>query len=252
MTADWAPLRAALARLRSDGIALPVWWRDDDAISATPTLDRLMAASAQARIPVHLAIIPAHVDDTLVDRLDPDILIPVVHGWAHQDHSGGVGKKNEFLTPRSDAQADASRAIDRMRDIFGADLRAMFVPPWNRIGAEVVEALAAQGYTALSTFGPRIDVQAAPGLAQINTHIDPIWWKGSRDLVDPEQLIAQACQHLDARRTGAEDSTEPFGLLTHHLVHTEAIWTFSAAFLHELLDGGAAPWTMESETHEQT
>lgn len=248
MTYDWTPLRAALAACRRDGIALPVWWRDDDAVKATPALDRLSELATRLDLPVHLAIIPAHVQETLADDLAPRPLIPVVHGWAHKDHSGGAGKKNEFLTDREDAAHDVETALGRMRDVFGATLRPMFVPPWNRISDRVVKNLPAQGYTALSTFGPRKAVEAVHGLAQVNTHIDPIWWKGTRDLVAPDTLIAQACQHLEARRTGVEDASEPFGLLTHHLVHTEAIWTFTAAYLSELLDGGATPWTLENTT----
>jgi len=246
MTTDWTPLRDALRACRRDGLDLPIWWRDDDAMSATPALDRLSNLSTSLGLPVHLAIIPAPLDETLVDFIPSAPLIPVVHGWAHADHSAGVGKKNEFLTPRADAKNETAAAMERMRAYFGTALRPMFVPPWNRISPQVVEALPSQGYTTLSTFGPRKSLEAVPGLARINTHIDPIWWKGTRDLVDPGQLIAQACQHLEARRSGTEDAAEPFGLLTHHLVHSEAIWTFTAAFVRELLDGGATPWTMES------
>ena len=248
MTLDWTPLRTALAACRRDGVALPFWWRDDDAVSATPALDRLAEMAAQAGLPVHLAIIPAHADETLARDMDTQVLIPVVHGWAHADHSEGTDKKSEFLTERGNAVPEAAKAIEQMRALFGTELRPMFVPPWNRINGQVIAALPAQGYTALSTFGPRSAVHAAPGLVQINTHIDPIWWKGTRDLAEPAQLIAQAAHHLDARRTGDEDATEPFGFLTHHLVHTDAIWAFCAAFVAEMLDGGATPWAMETTT----
>ncbi|MFL4468825.1 polysaccharide deacetylase [Tateyamaria armeniaca] len=248
MACDWTPLRAALARYRADGLDLPFWWRDDDAVAATPALDRLAALGARTGMPIHLAIIPAHAQDTLVQAIDPDRLVPVVHGWAHHDHSAGDDKKNEFMTQRPDAARDAARAMERMRHLFGVQLRPMFVPPWNRVSADVIRGLPAQGYTALSTFGPRKAPDAAPGLAQINTHIDPIWWKGTRDLVEPDQLITQTCAHLDARRAGVEDHTEPFGILTHHLVHTDAIWNFTAAFVQEMQDGGATPWTTETTT----
>lgn len=247
MSPDWTPLRSALRRLRGAGLDLPFWWRDDDAVTATAALDRLAALSEDTGLPVHLAIIPAHADDTLVASMNGAPLIPVVHGWAHRDHSGGADKKNEFKTPRAEAQAETAQALARMRTLFGAALAPMFVPPWNRIGAEVVQALPAQGYTALSTFGARTPAQAAPDLTQINTHIDPIWWKGSRDLIDTTQLIAQACAHLTARTEGREDAAEPFGLLTHHLVHTDAIWDFASAFIHEVQSGGATPWTMKRD-----
>ena len=252
MRFDWSPLRNALSSCRTDGTALPFWWRDDDAVAATPALDRLADLAEQTGMSVHLAIVPAHAENGLITAIASRALIPIVHGWAHRDHSDPETRKNEFLTPRTGATGDTQRAMDRMRSLFGTALAPMFVPPWNRINPRVVQDLHAQGYTVLSTFGARAQPQAAPGLAAINTHIDPIWWKGTRDLVDPDTLIARACAHLDARRAGTEDAREPLGLLTHHLVHTNAIWDFTTAFVQELLAGGATPWKMERPDNEQT
>lgn len=245
MTPDWSPLRHSLAACRRDATDLAFWWRDDDAIEPTPALDRLTRLCVRTGVPVHLAIIPAHADARLASHIDPQHLIPVVHGWAHTDHSTGAHKKNEFLTPRAEAARETQQALTRMTSLFGAPLRTMFVPPWNRIDGQVIAALPAQGYTALSTFLPRRTATAAPGLRQINTHIDPIDWKNTRDLIDPDRLIAHTAALLEARRTGQADTGEPLGLLTHHLVHTDAIWTFSAHIINELLDGGATPWTMQ-------
>ena len=247
MKIDWSPLQHALAASRRDGVTVPFWWRDDDAVAVTPALDQLVTLSARIGVPVHLAIIPAHADPALADVIDPSTAIPVVHGWAHTDHSAGNSKKNEFQTPRTDAIADARHAIERMQTLFGASLRRMFVPPWNRINDEVIRALPGLGYTALSTFNPRGAPYATRDLVQINTHIDPIWWKGTRDLVDPDTLVQRAATCIDARRTGQQDATEPFGLLTHHLVHTNAIWDFTAEFAQEMLAGGATLWAMEND-----
>jgi hypothetical protein len=247
MTPDWAPLRTALAECRQNSVAVPFWWRDDDAIVPSAALDLLGDLSARSGMPVHLAIIPAHASQALVDALDMNRFIPVVHGWAHTDHSAPDEKKNEFLTPRIDAAEEAASALKLLSDMFGDALRPMFVPPWNRIHPDVTAVLAGLGYTALSTFGPRSAPLAANGLRQINTHLDPIWWKGNRDLVDPDALITQTARHLRARCVGNEDTTEPFGLLTHHLVHTPAIWSFAERFVEEMLAGGATPWRMENE-----
>lgn len=246
MNIDWTPVQQALAACRRDGIAVPLWWRDDDAIAPTPALQELTDLAAATGLPVHLAVIPAHATAALASDSDPDWIIPVVHGWAHQDHSGGVGKKNEFQTERRDASQEPQRALTTLRALFGPRLRPMFVPPWNRINAEVTNALGPAGYAALSTFGPRAQAQAGKGVTQINTHIDPIWWKGTRDLVDPATLVAQTADLLHARRTDAQDPTEPLGLLTHHLVHSAAIWDFAGQFVREMLDGGATPWVMET------
>ncbi|MEM8655923.1 MAG: polysaccharide deacetylase family protein [Pseudomonadota bacterium] len=246
MLSDWSPLRAELAAFRRDNLPLPLWWRDDDAVAPSAALDQLTDLSCTVGLPVHLAIIPAHATDALVARVDGTQLIPVVHGWAHQDHSGPDKKKNEFLSPRAGRRTEITQALDRMRTLFGPKLRAMFVPPWNRIDPSVLPDLPAQGYVAVSTFGPRAHKDPAPGLQQINTHIDPIWWKGTRNLIDPDQLISQTVTVLRARRRNEADAAEPMGLLTHHLVHTPAIWAFSEIFLHEMLSGGATPWTLET------
>lgn len=102
----------------------------------------------------------------------------------------------------------------------------------------VVPKLTDIGYTGYSTFGPR---EMRADIAQINTHIDPIFWRGHRGLVDPEILIKQTVETLDARMDGIQDATEPLGFLTHHLVQDAETWEFSKNFLSEMLEGGALP-----------
>lgn len=247
-TIDWTPLRHALATSRSAGIDVPFWWRDDDTTQVTPALLQLAQMAGRVGLPVHLAIIPAHVNPDLATVCSDMPVIPVVHGWSHADHSRLDEKKNEFLTPRATATNDSAQALACMVKLFASDLRRMFVPPWNRVSAEVVSALPRQGYQAISTYGPRPASHAAPGLFQVNTHLDPIWWRGTRDLIDPDQLIDTASAHITARARGEEDRSEPFGILTHHLVHTPAIWSFVEEFAHEMLAGGAVPWAMENHT----
>lgn len=236
----WTPLRAELRGWRAEGLHLPIWWRDDDAVAATPALERLVALSARIGVPVHLAVIP----DRLASSLAPvvartDTLIPCVHGWRHISHAPEGAKKAEFGHPRPDAAPQAAAALRVLRATFGTGLRAMFVPPWNRIDTALMPQLTTAGYTAVSTFGPRHALEAAPGLTQINTHIDPIDWRGTRGVVAPTLLVSRLVANLRARRTGHADPAEPLGLLTHHLVHDEAIWAFSERCLAELLDGGA-------------
>ncbi len=242
--ADWSPLRAALQSCRAAGCVPHLWWRDDDAVATTAALDRLASLSEQVGVPVHLAVIPAHATPELAAYVTNAPLIPVVHGWAHADHSTPDEKKNEFLTPRAGALDDAAHGLARMQDLFADTVRRMFVPPWNRIHDNIVAALPAMGYTALSNFGPR--PTPAGGITRINTHVDPIDWKGTRGLLDAQSLIDGAARNLMDRAAFRADPTEPFGLLTHHLVHDAAIWDFSRTFLTELLQGGATPWQMET------
>ena len=247
---DWSALERELGQWQAAGLKLPVWWRDDDAVAVTPQLDRLSAMSKTLSLPVHLAVIPADAQPQLAAYVaqHPE-LIPVVHGWAHQNRAAADQKKCEFPAqrPASQALADLQQGLARLQDLFGPDLVAMFVPPWNRIAPELLPKLGDLGFAALSTFTPRHSPMAAPGLAQINTHLDPIDWKGTRSLVAPERLIAQVCDQLRDRRTGLADNAEPYGILTHHLVHDSAIWTFTEALITCLMQGPGQVWTFDNK-----
>lgn len=246
MSLDWRNLTVELEIWQRQGLTLPLWWRDDDAISTTPQLDRLSAMSDQLGVPVHLAIIPRDVKDVLVEYAAAHSkIIPVVHGWAHLNYAPPDEKKSEFRLHRDMAEItqDIRSGMSRMRALFGDRLCPMFVPPWNRIAPEVVQELPTAGYRILSTATPRSKTQAAPGMIQVNTHLDPIDWRGSRGLADAETLIAKTTQLLRDRREGGADNAEPFGVLTHHLVHDEDIWAFTHDLLNRLLDGPGFVWS---------
>lgn len=252
MTMDWTPLDREMATWQREGLHLPLWWRDDDAVDVTAPLDLLHTLSQRLGLPVHLAIIPAHAQPALAARVRTDAgLIALVHGWAHQNHAPADQKKAEFGAHRALAEmvAECGRALDQITTLCGPQERAMFVPPWNRMSPDLVPQLAGLGYGAVSTFTPRDAECAAPGLARINTHLDPIDWRGARSLADPDRLIAQVATQLAARRSGQADADEPYGILTHHLVHDPAIWSFTQALVARLLDGPGIPWTWTDQSN---
>ncbi|WP_300037286.1 polysaccharide deacetylase [uncultured Roseobacter sp.] len=242
MSADWADLRNELRKHSEMGLTLPLWWRDDDATAQTPALDQLAQLADRSGLPVHIAVIPKPADSTLAQAVaERPCLIPLVHGWQHVSHSPQGAKKAEFGHPRAGAETELHDGLSRLRALFGPRLRPVFVPPWNRFDPAFAPVLARAGYTCLSTFLQRDARDAAPGIRQVNTHIDPINWRGDRGLVLVETLIGQTLQVLRDRRDGKADATEPLGLLTHHLVHTPGVWHFSERWLREMLDGGAVP-----------
>lgn len=250
---DWTPLVHELARWQAAGLTLPLWWRDDDAIAPGPALDRLTALAGAHGLPVHLAVIPSGATQALADHVHTTPhLIPVVHGWSHLSHAPPGDKKAEFgdHRPLDTMQDEAAQGLARLSKLFSDRLIRMFVPPWNRIAPQMVGELAGLGYHALSTFTPRTAPLAARGLVQVNTHLDPIAWKAGRGLADPDTLITQLVQQLADRRTGRADNDEPYGLLTHHLVHDDAIWGFSDALLTRLMDGPVRRWSI-SDLHTQ-
>ncbi|WIY26178.1 polysaccharide deacetylase family protein [Parasedimentitalea psychrophila] len=251
MSPDWTALEQELQAWQDQGLTLPLWWRDDDAIEPTPQLDRLTSLSETLNLPVHLAVIPRDATPALASYIaSSSQLIPVVHGWAHQNHAPQDEKKAEFGAhrPIEQALADAGRGLDALRDLLGDAVTPMFVPPWNRITDDITQGLARLGYTSLSTYKPRSTAEAAAYLAQINSHLDPIQWKGSRSLVPPQQLLDQVSRQLNSRRHGLADNAEPYGILTHHLVHDTAIWDFTEALIRRLLGGPATPWTHAQRT----
>ncbi|WP_425044576.1 polysaccharide deacetylase family protein [Primorskyibacter sp. S87] len=247
MTFDLSPLERELEAWHRAELTLPIWWRDDDAVDRTLQLDQLISLSDRVGLPVHLAVIPRDARQELADRL-PDHMIPVVHGWAHFSHAPKDEKKAEFGPHRSPEAMlnDAHTGIARLRDLFGKALCPIFVPPWNRISHDILPGLGNLGFRAVSTFTPRNTPVAAPDLLQINTHLDPIDWRGSRSLADPAHLVEQLVLQLQDRRYGRADNDEPYGLLTHHLVHDQQIWAFSEAVLERLMAGPVRPWALPS------
>jgi hypothetical protein len=164
-----------------------------------------------------------------------------VHGWRHHSHAPEGAKNAEFGQPRTGAAQELSHGLRRLELVFDRRLVPLFVPPWNRIDDAFLPVLEAHGYGGFSTYGARCTPAPAGGLVQINTHIDPILWRGHRGLVDPAHLITGIVATLRARRAGETGIHEPLGLLTHHLVHTEEVWRFTCDVLRVLLDGGAVP-----------
>jgi len=246
MTVDWSPLLTELDIWRGEGLTLPVWWRDDDAVDVTQHLERLNALSERLDWPVHLAVIPMFATPQLAEFVSRrSNLIPVVHGWAHESHAPKGEKNAEFGDHRS-LQDMAESCVDarrRLRALFGDQLAAMFVPPWNRISDDLVLRLPDCGFHFVSTYQPREHTFAAPGLLRINTHLDPIDWRGGKVLRDQNDLIRQITEQLSDRRLGSSDAGEPYGILTHHLVHDDAIWAFCEKLMGILRDGPVHFWT---------
>ena len=255
---DWTPLEQELDACARDGHVIDLWWRDDDAIQPTEALDRLVQMAEAFRMPLHLAIIPSGMTTGLVERLSdlPDV-VPMVHGWQHLNHEPKGRKKCEFGDARSPAQLEADVAAGRRRlhDAFGDRLSRIFVPPWNRIMPDAYVILRTAGYRAVSQFGPRAAPFPTHGLEQINTHLDPVHWKGNRGLVDPHQLVQQTAEQIRQRRLGEADNREPYGLLTHHLVQDDATWGFCQDWLQRMTGGPCRFWRADmndGDTYEPT
>ena len=239
----WRAVEDELARWTELGRRCALWLRDDDAVAASPELDRLIQRCEQAGIPLGLAVIPADAERSLADALaDHACVTPLVHGWSHADHAAPGAKKCEFGPERTPEirQAEVERGLSTLRSLFGARLLPLFVPPWNRMAPDMPARLSVAGYRAVSAFGPPPPKQ--DDFAWVNTHLDLIDWHGTRSAVSLDALLDLLCRELRDRREGRRDPAEPIGLLTHHRVHDTAIWDLLDRLLDRLTGHPAVEW----------
>ena len=232
----WQLLEQELARWRDAGRTADLWWRDDDAVDAGPALDRLLGLHRETGVPLALAVVPANATAALAERLAAEPGVDVLqHGYAHVNHATASEKKIE-LGPHRPAMlvlGELGTGWLALERLFAARALAVMVPPWNRIAPALVPTLPEIGFTGLSTFGPRRRARPVRGLDQINTHVDLIDWtarvdsKGSRGFVGEAAALAALVEALARART---DTSEPVGLLSHHLAMDGGAWDFLRSF----------------------
>jgi len=240
----WAPLEAELAAWAETGRTARFWWRDDDATAPSAALDRLLALAGP--VPLALAVVPQTATDALAHRLATTETVAVLqHGIAHINHAPTPAKKAELGDDRPAASLVAVLAEGRRRleTLFGRRFRPILVPPWNRIAEAVANLLPAAGFIGLSTAGSHRS--AVAGLRQINSHLDPVDWRGTRRCRPVTDLVAEAARHLAARRLAGSD--EPVGFLTHHLLDDPATEDFAAGLTALVGTHPAAAWVSVGE-----
>lgn len=246
MSSPWDGLDRELDIWAARGRQATLWWRDDDAVAPGPALDRLLAIAAQHGLPISLAVVPRPATTALAARIaaaGPGIAV-LQHGFAHRNHAGASEKKAELgaQRPVEAVLTELGQGAALLRARFAGAALPVLVPPWNRIAPPVVAGLRAIGVVGLSTYHPRAAREAAPGVPQVNTHVDIVDWRGGRGFVGAAAALGLMTAHLAARREGRHDADEPTGLLTHHLAHDEACWSFLAALASRLADRPGAVW----------
>ncbi len=246
-TVGWPDLVDELDRWGEAGRVAALWWRDDDAVAATPQLDDLLRLAG--KVPVALAVIPALARPALAAALPGTPPIAVLqHGWQHANRAGH-GKKSEYPEARPAAAVGAEIAAGRARlkALFGPRALPVLVPPWNRFAGELLPLLPGNGIAGLSTMASRWGAPLPPGLVAIDVHVDLVAWRGDRGFIGDAAALGGLVDHLRASRRGAAAAARPIGILTHHLIMDGA----TAAFLDSLiaLTGAhaAARWATADE-----
>jgi predicted glycosyltransferase len=249
----WAELAALLASIHARHDHVSIWWRDDDAIAPSLALEHLLQLSKRYQAPLALAVIPQQVDPALVSFLQGTDCDIVVHGIAHKNHAPQDHKKQELgFQPLDDLIAALQHSRNQLQNLFGPRALPVLVPPWNRIDPALIPQLPALGFTGLSTFKPRLAEEAAPGLRQINTHCDPVDWRQGGQLRPEAALVRELTAQLARLSQTPPAQREPFGLLTHHLIHDDAIWAFLDRLFHTLAISGAVNFVGARDIFDQS
>lgn len=229
-TAGWPDLIDELDRWHAAGRVAGLWWRDDDALAATPQLDALLRLAEG--VPLALAAIPGLVEHSLPAALGGKSDIAVLqHGWHHTNRSER-GKKSEFPAGRNPAgvSADLTAGAARLTSLFETQFVPILVPPWNRFAGEFLPLLRPAGIAALSVMAGGPPATADSGVARADVHVDLVAWRAGRGFIGTEAALALLVGHLRARRLGVADPGAATGILTHHLVMDRD----AAAFVHQL------------------
>jgi hypothetical protein len=248
-TAGWSDLVGEFDRWGEGGRVATLWWRDDDAATASRRLDHLVTLAGD--VPISLAVIPAAVHPELaawVAASSRSRLAVLQHGWCHMNHAVD-GKKSEFPPERScrAVRPELIEGQDRLAALFGTYLLPVLAPPWNRYASRFLPLLAACGLRAISRLNARHARWPSPGIAETNVHIDLVAWATSRGFIGEQAALGGIVGHLQARRLGEVDAEEPTGILTHHLVQDEAADIFLRRLVATTKEHPATRWLDAAE-----
>ena len=230
------------------GLVADFWWRDDDAGAPRPELKRLLELARDLPVPLHLSVIPSEATvDLLATASELGPIRVLQHGWSHTNHEPGGTSLSEFgkTRPGATALGEVARGRSRLIELFGQErVLPVLVPPWNTISLGLIEDLPSAEIHGLSTRGARRSRLIAPGVVQINTHVDITDWRRRPCFLGVNRVVPQLLAHLQARRLGRADAAEPTGLLTHHWANDSASWEFLESLGRIVLEHPAAKWVM--------
>lgn len=225
-----------LDRLASEEKRVTFWLRDDDAVYPTNALQRLLSLTQSHGVPLTLAVIPEETGRDLANLLSRHSDVRVcVHGWSHRSYSQPPAKKQELGLdrPLGMVLGELQAGFDKLQLLFDDQFEPMLVPPWNRISAEVVEALPPIGFESLSVFGR----EKTTVLPMLNTHVDLMDWRGTGGGKTTDVLASELLDWLCD-----DNPVKAIGVLAHHLVHDDNAWTFLEQFLALSAEHPACNW----------
>ena len=237
---QWWGLNRELARWASAGHRLQLWWRDDDARTPNPSLDRLMDLARRFGTPVTLAVVPDWDRSALGARLACERQAVVIqHGVDHRNAAEGGGPKAEFPDryPREVMETRLTEARQRLSVM--PRFAPVFAPAWNQVHRDLEGALRATGYCGLSAFGAPLSRER--GFTRLDVHVSLMGAGEEGAFPGADALVANLTRLARARRRGGQWD-QPIGLQTRHLDHSDAAWTCLEAILDRTSASSAVRW----------
>jgi hypothetical protein len=217
------------------------WLRDDDAHEPTSALEELLQRLRSHSAPCLLAVIPMRAGPLLAERLQDEPLVRVaMHGSWHINHAPAGRKSAETPIDRGidPILIELAESRARFTTHFGEKAGDWYVPPWNRIDKVVAARLPELGFSAISTFADDL-FHLDHALAQVNTHIDLMDWKGGRVGRSRAAVAHDIAARLGRARAQGWGAV---GILAHHLVHDAAAWSAMDMILDLVSRHPAATW----------
>lgn len=216
---NWHKFELELVRRRDAGQPVQFWWRDDDAAAVRPEAKRLLKLASSSGIPVSLAVVPVAAEPELFGLLHDGVTV-LQHGTDHRNRAAPGDKKTEYpaAEPVQAALARVSDGLRRLRELAGGRFFPVLAPPWNRVRKDLLEKLPPIGIRGVSLYGPRASAEPAPGLRQVNTHVDIVAWRQGKRFIGEDEALRLALKGLSVE--------EPLGWLTHHAVQDAGAWDF--------------------------
>lgn len=238
---NWQEFELELVRRRDAGRPVQFWWRDDDAAAVRSETKRLLELASSSGIPVSLAVVPVSAEPELFQLLHDGVTV-LQHGTDHRNRAAPGDKKTEYpaAEPVQAAVARISDGLRRLHELAGSRFFPVLAPPWNRVRKDLLEKLPAIGIRGLSMYGARASAEPAPGLRQVNTHVDIVAWRQGKRFIGEDEALRLAFKVLSME--------EPFGWLTHHAVHEAGAWDF----LEKLFSLEGPRWLSTAEVFSYT
>jgi len=138
------------------------------------------------------------------------------------------GPSGELTSGRDVAQVvhELSAGHSKLAAMFPERFMPVMVPPHNHLAQRLVESVTDAKFSFVSIDGDF----AGFAIPSRNVHVDVIDWQRNH-AATLAQVVRSAIAALRLRRYGLVKVDTPIGLMTHHLVHDDEIWSLTTSFL---------------------